>query len=670
MTEIKTTLTADISDFSKKMKTAERQADRTSDSIASSFKGAGAALTGLAAGVVGVGAAYQGLQAAAAASVGSIDNMTNQLRNTTQQLGIDTEQFIEKLQQSSKGMVDNLTLIREANRGLLRGLSESNVIDLMGVAQQRGEQLGVSLEEAFSRLTSGVAKFERELLDELVTIDHLDIIFKKYAATLGVTTDQLTEQQKQTAVVRNIMEKTSGTVADATIAYEDLRAAAVASKNTWDEIKADGFDWLDKMAGLVYKAADAWDFMLKKLEKFRGSGERRGGLIGPIEIPMPDTGIDDVPEGGIDTNKLKKKMAENTKIVQEAEKLNLKLLEMREKWANEMISVGKRGADAEIAILQDKMEKELKIVGMTESDKATVRQIYGDKINKIMEKENEAKIASLQRDLENARRLVEAEEEAMLAKEEKINEFMDKERDTRLTAQQRELDELYEHYEAIWNLMDINDEHRLESVRLYQERKAEIEAQYREQEIYDHSTFGSSLVSAQEIYDKSMATSAQDRFGMIATFAQQAMKIGGEAGEKAFRLNQGIEIANTVVNTASGVMKAWAQLGAFGGPMAALIAATGAAQIAAIASASPSGSSGSSTSSSSSSATVTTNYNELDGITATSTKEEAKEGTYTINIMGDIMNEDYVDLMAEKISDAVQDRNVVLKASQARTTQN
>lgn len=675
MTEIRTTLTADISDFSKKMKRAETQADRTSSSIASSFKGAGAAIATLGAAVVGVGAAYQGLQAAAAASVGSIDNMTNQLRNTTKQLGIDTENFIAKLQESSKGMVDNLTLIREANRGLLRGLSESNVINLMGVAQQRGEQLGVSLEEAFSRLTSGVAKFERELLDELVTIDHLDIIFKKYAATLGVTTDQLTEQQKQTAVVANIMEKTSKTVADATVAYEHLRKAAVASKNTWDEIKADGFDWLDKMAGLVYKAGDAWEFMLSKLEKYKGAttGGRRGGIIGEINIPLPETNLPQpVPEGGIDTEALKQRMDANVKKVAEAEKLNLKLLQMREKWADQMVSVGKRGAEAEIAVLQDKMEKELKIVGMTEHDKATVRKIYGDKIAQILEKENEASLAKLERNLELLQREVAAEEEALAEKEEKINEFLDKERDLQLSAQERELEDLYNHYAEMWDLMDINDERRLESVKLYQERKAAIEREYREKEKSDFTTLGGSLVAAQESYDKSMETSAKDRFGMLSTFAKQTMQLGGEIGEKAFRLNQGIEIANTVVNTASAVMKVWAQGGMFAAPMAALVAATGAAQVAAIASASPGGGSSSVSAGSGSApaASVNTNFNDLGGVTPSRRQEEDRSGTYTINIMGDIMNEDYVDLMAERISDAVQDRNVVLKASQARTIQN
>ena len=61
------------------------------------------------------------------------------------------------------------------------------------------------------------------------------------------------------------------------------------------------------------------------------------------------------------------------------------------------------------------------------------------------------------------------------------------------------------------------------------------------------------------------------------------------AGEKSrlFKMEQTSSIANVIMNTASGVMKAYAQLGAFATPVAAMISALGAVQLKAILSTKP-----------------------------------------------------------------------------------
>ena len=662
--EIKTKLVADIKDFTTKMSLAESKAKSTSNSISSSFKGVGAAMSTVAIGVVGVTAAYQGLQAAANASVSSIDAMTAQLTNTTSQLGINMDEFVGKLQAASKGMVDNITLVTESNRALLRGLTESQVIDLMEAATTRAEQLGMSVTEAYGRMTSGVAKRERELLDELVTIEHLDVSYAKYAHSIGKTAEALSEQEKSQAIVNDIMRKTRMFANEGSIAFEDLRKAAIASKNVWDEIKADGFDWLDKMAGLVYKAAGAWETLLGKLKKFQGEAWEggfmpKGDAFTPVDMGEKAAVVEE--DGTITENKALKQ--KNLQQMKEEASFNKELAKKRQEWADELALVDTRNYERDIAELQVKLEKELAMYGKTAADKEAINNVYAEKMAMIREKQAEAEAREEERRLA----ISEREAEELEKKSEKINEFLESQRQLKLSDQERELEELYNHYEAIWELMDINDERRLESVKLYQERKAEIEAEYREQEVQQTMSLGNALVGAQLTMDQASVNSAESRFGIISGLANAAMKVGGEVGEKAFRLNQGIEIANTVVNTGSAIMKAWAQLGAFGGPMAALIAATGAAQIAAIASASPSGSS--STTTSTSTAVVSTNFNELDGITATdTTSEEEKSSTMTINIMGDILDEDYVDLLAEKISDAVDERNVILKASTARST--
>lgn len=95
----------------------------------------------------------------------------------------------------------------------------------------------------------------------------------------------------------------------------------------------------------------------------------------------------------------------------------------------------------------------------------------------------------------------------------------------------------------------------------------------------------------------------------------------GEKDEKKrFEINKKVQAANTIINTASGAMKAFQQLGAFGGPAAGVIIAAGAAQLAAINSTSyGGGGSVASTGSASAASTSTTEQEEAPTVSVSET---------------------------------------------------
>jgi len=83
--------------------------------------------------------------------------------------------------------------------------------------------------------------------------------------------------------------------------------------------------------------------------------------------------------------------------------------------------------------------------------------------------------------------------------------------------------------------------------------------------------------------------------GIVQTYYQNEIQAAGdneeklqEIREKQFRANQAFGIADTIINTATSIMKVLAQGGIFAIPIAATMAALGAAQIGMIASAKPS----------------------------------------------------------------------------------
>jgi tape measure domain-containing protein len=99
---------------------------------------------------------------------------------------------------------------------------------------------------------------------------------------------------------------------------------------------------------------------------------------------------------------------------------------------------------------------------------------------------------------------------------------------------------------------------------------------------------------------QSQIRATQAGVGAVAAATAQATQLFQQAGAEQtrlaialFRVNQAAAIANTIISTQEGATKAYAQLGAFGGPAAAAIIAAGAASVALIASQNPtSGSSG------------------------------------------------------------------------------
>lgn len=86
-------------------------------------------------------------------------------------------------------------------RDFVFGLSEAGVdlntiITIAGGGLDAAARSGRGLTDVFQRLTEGISKSEKEILDELRIFIRLDTATQKYANTLGVTVSQLTEYQR------------------------------------------------------------------------------------------------------------------------------------------------------------------------------------------------------------------------------------------------------------------------------------------------------------------------------------------------------------------------------------------------------------------------------------------------------------------------------------------
>lgn len=113
--------------------------------------------------------------------------------------------------------------------GISGGFGEVELEGLAKVAKGAALTLGRSLPDAFDRLTRGAIKLEPEILDELGIMVRLDDAVEKYAAKLGKSASALTQMERRTAFMNEILEQGTakfGDIADAAdpTAYQVLGA--------------------------------------------------------------------------------------------------------------------------------------------------------------------------------------------------------------------------------------------------------------------------------------------------------------------------------------------------------------------------------------------------------------------------------------------------------------
>jgi hypothetical protein len=102
-----------------------------------------------------------------------------------------------------KDVTDGALSMQESMRltalGSAAGLSQKKILELTKGAKGASLALGRDMGDSIDRVIRGVAKLEPELLDELGVVTRAQEAYKKYAQSIGVTSDALTSYQKTIA---------------------------------------------------------------------------------------------------------------------------------------------------------------------------------------------------------------------------------------------------------------------------------------------------------------------------------------------------------------------------------------------------------------------------------------------------------------------------------------
>jgi Mg2+ and Co2+ transporter CorA len=182
--------------------------------------GTGSMITSMGTFAIALGIAFKGVQMLVQAIIafgqkayefvrtaGKAEQAVRAFGNVMYSFGRDGQQVLEALREATDNTISDEVLRKMANTGAIMGVSVENMIQYAKGAVAASAVFGTSIEQNFEDVVRGAARGSVQILDNLGIIINADEVYKKYAQTIGVTTDKLTDMQKKTAMQNEVASK-------------------------------------------------------------------------------------------------------------------------------------------------------------------------------------------------------------------------------------------------------------------------------------------------------------------------------------------------------------------------------------------------------------------------------------------------------------------------------
>ena len=123
---------------------------------------------------------------------------------------------VNKISRAVKGTMSQMDLFKQANNAMILGVTRNTdeMSEMFQIAQTLGAALGVDTAQAVESLITGIGRQSRLMLDNIGIIVKSDEAYKKYAESLGITADKLTDAQKKQAFFTATMESARAKAAE------------------------------------------------------------------------------------------------------------------------------------------------------------------------------------------------------------------------------------------------------------------------------------------------------------------------------------------------------------------------------------------------------------------------------------------------------------------------
>ncbi len=235
--------------------TAEDKASPTIRKVENRFSKFAKSATG---GLLGIGAAtvavVKGLDAIqeAAEKVGQ----RRALESTLESQGIALDGFVAKLQEVSDNQIKNADLILASNRAIKLGIQADDLPSLLDTAARASVDLGISVTQAFNDITTGVGRASPLILDNLGIVVDSKRIYDDFAASISKTTEELTKQERTTALTNAVIATGSKETGNFSDNQDKLTKVVNRTSTAVGNLKDRTAELAAELAGVVVGSSD------------------------------------------------------------------------------------------------------------------------------------------------------------------------------------------------------------------------------------------------------------------------------------------------------------------------------------------------------------------------------------------------------------------------------
>lgn len=160
--------------------------------------------------------------------------------------GDDVPSALAKLRTATNGTVSDLDLMRSSNAAAALGAAGSveQFARLANVAVRLGRNVGRDANDAINDFAVGIGRASPRILDNVGIVVKLDDVYEKFAGTLGVATDDLTQAEKHQALFNEVLKqgeaKLAGVEERGATASESMKALGASVENATKRV-GEGF---------------------------------------------------------------------------------------------------------------------------------------------------------------------------------------------------------------------------------------------------------------------------------------------------------------------------------------------------------------------------------------------------------------------------------------------
>ena len=290
--------------------------DQFAGKLGGLLSGGGLASLGMGAGVAALGAVGMAMAETGAHA----EALEMSFERMAAQSGQSGSEMLAAMQKASGGMIANQDLMLSANRAMSFGVADNaaEMTQLIQVAMAQAAKMGMPVQQAFNDLVTGVGRLSPMILDNLGVTVKAEAAYANYAASIGKSSEQLTQAEQRQAFLNEMMAAVPNAAAEAAAAAENNASSwarwDASIKNLGDSVGmllagpgANLLDWLNTpVAGIngllnptdIQKTNTAMEQTARQIEtilrqidaaegqSFRNLGQVAGEVM-PSDITMP-----------------------------------------------------------------------------------------------------------------------------------------------------------------------------------------------------------------------------------------------------------------------------------------------------------------------------------------------------------------------------------------------